>query len=115
MGGDTVKDTAREHSILLGVASLVLTVHVNILMNSMPIWIDLQTEAATCPLCGSAARVARDLCLRCLLALGLGAGDDTSEMLDDLLGDIDLPEPECPASQLSSSEEIEPVNYRNNR
>ena len=78
-------------------------------MNSIPFSMHLQTDAATCPPCGSAVRVDRDLCLRCLLAVGLGASDDSSETLDDLLSNIDLQEAECPGSQLSSSEEIEPV------
>jgi hypothetical protein len=78
-------------------ASLVLTVDVSILMNSIPVWMHLQEGPVTCPQCGSAVRLAPDLCLRCLLSVGLDAGDDTSETLDDLLGDIDLQDAEYSA------------------
>jgi hypothetical protein len=100
-----------DYSILVSVASLVLAVHFSILMNGIPVWMYLQKEPVVCPQCGSTARIARDLCLRCMLSVGLDASGDTSETLDDLLSDIDLQDAECPASQLSSSEEIEPVNY----
>jgi hypothetical protein len=83
-------------------------------MNSIPVLIHLQKRPVACQ-CGSGARVARDLCLRCLLAIGLGGTGDTSGMLDDLLSNIDPQEAECAASQSSSAEEIEPANYRNNR
>jgi hypothetical protein len=59
-------------------------------MNSIPFLIDLQKGPDACLQCGSAARVAHVLCLRCLLALGIGASGDTSETLDDLLSEIDL-------------------------
>ena len=59
-------------------------------MNGIPVWIHLQKESVVCPQCGSTARVARNLCLRCMLSVGLDARGDTGETLDDLLGDIDL-------------------------
>ena len=40
--------------------------------------------------CGSTARVARDLCLRCMLLLGIAACGDTSEMLNDAVSEIDV-------------------------
>jgi hypothetical protein len=80
-------------------------------MNSISVWMHLQKEPVVCPQCGSTARVARDLCLMCMLSLGLDASSDTSETLDDLLGDIDLQDAEYLALQLSGSEELEPVNY----
>jgi hypothetical protein len=42
----------------------------------------------------STARVARDLCLRCMLLLGIAACGDTSEMLDDALSEIDVQDAE---------------------
>jgi len=61
-------------------------------MNSIPVWRHLQMEPFVCPQCGSTARIARDLCLRCMLSLGLDYSDEISgsETLDDLLSDIDL-------------------------
>jgi predicted amidophosphoribosyltransferase len=48
----------------------------------------LQEEPVVCPQCGSTVRIARDLCLRCLLFLGIavcGDTNETNETLDDLL------------------------------
>ena len=61
-------------------------------MNSIPVWRHLQKERFVCPQCGSTERTARDLCLRCMLSLGLGWRDDTrdSETFDGLPSDIDL-------------------------
>lgn len=59
-------------------------------MNGISVWTHLQKEPVVCPQCGSIARVARDLCLRCMLFVGLDASGDISETLDDLLSDIDL-------------------------
>ena len=61
-------------------------------MNSIPIWTHLQKEPFVCPQCGSTERTARDLCLRCMLSLGLGWSDDISdsETFDGLPSDIDL-------------------------
>jgi len=42
----------------------------------------------------STARVARDLCLRCMLLLGIAACGDTGEMLDDALSEIDVQDAE---------------------
>ena len=61
-------------------------------MNSVPVWRHLQKEPLVCPQCGSTERTWRDLCLRCMLALGLDHSDDVSDSktLDDLFSDIDL-------------------------
>src|SRR2546421_12255278 len=54
--------------------------------------LQLQTESGICAKCGSASRVGRGLCLKCLLSAGI---DDNGEhppvelKLDDLLGEID--------------------------
>ena len=63
-------------------------------MNSISVSFYLQKEPVVCPQCGSTARVARDLCLRCMLLLGIAACGDTSEMLDDALSEIDVQDAE---------------------
>src|SRR6201993_328923 len=53
----------------------------------------LPSQSFTCPQCGSASRVARCLCLSCLLAQGMGAKGQPSpaeETLDDVLGELDV-------------------------
>src|SRR5436309_1341310 len=62
--------------------------------------VDLPKEPGFCPLCGSASRVGRSLCLSCMLSAGVGAnghnGDLSAEAsaktetLDDLLGELDV-------------------------
>ena len=47
-----------------------------------------------CPQCESTTRVARDLCLRCMLLLGIAACGDTSEILNDALSEIDVQDAE---------------------
>jgi len=52
----------------------------------------LQTESGVCAQCGSASRVGRGLCLKCLLSTGIGANGEhppVEATLDDLLHDID--------------------------
>jgi len=63
-------------------------------MNSISISFHLQKEPVVCPQCGSTARVARDLCLRCMLLLGIAACGDTTEMLNDALSEIDFQDAE---------------------
>ena len=63
-------------------------------MNSVPIWFHLQESSVVCPKCGSATRVANDLCVGCMLSLGMdveGMGVDgtTDEALAELLGEMD--------------------------
>ena len=57
-------------------------------MNSISVSKSLQEEPIGCPQCGLTVRVAHDLCLRCLLFLGIAACGDTGESLDDLLSEI---------------------------
>jgi serine/threonine protein kinase len=62
-------------------------------MTSPPgsVFLHRQNELGTCPKCGSASRVGRGLCLKCLLATGInGSGEQTpiEPTLDDLLGKI---------------------------
>jgi hypothetical protein len=59
-------------------------------MNSISVSIYLQEQRVVCPQCGSTVRIARDLCLKCMLLLGIAACGDTSETLDDLLSEIDV-------------------------
>jgi len=66
-------------------------------MNSISVSFHPQKEPVVCPQCGSTARVARDLCLRCMLLLGIAACGDTSEILNDALSEIDAQEAECRA------------------
>src|SRR6266487_3022851 len=47
-------------------------------------------EPAPCAECGSTSRVARGLCLNCLLYSGIGADADNSETLESMLGKIDV-------------------------
>lgn len=52
----------------------------------------LQSESGTCAECGSASRVARGLCLKCLLSAGIDVNGDhapAEPTLDDLLREID--------------------------
>jgi predicted amidophosphoribosyltransferase len=63
-------------------------------MNSISVSFHPQKEPVVCPHCGSTARVARDLCLRCMLLLGIAACVDTSEILNDALSEIDVQEAE---------------------
>jgi hypothetical protein len=61
-------------------------------MKSVPVWFDLQESSIVCPQCGSAIRVAHDLCLGCMLSVGIrvqdmGIDGATDEALTELLGD----------------------------
>jgi predicted amidophosphoribosyltransferase len=63
-------------------------------MKSVPIWFHLQESSVVCPKCGSAIRVAHDLCLGCMLSLGMdvetmGVDRKTDEALAELLGEMD--------------------------
>ena len=69
-------------------------------MNSISVSFHLQKEPVVCPQCGSTARVARDLCLRCMLLLGIAACGDTSEMLNDALSEIDVQDAEHVVAEL---------------
>ena len=63
-------------------------------MNSISVSFHPQKELVVCPQCGSTARFARDLCLRCMLLLGIAACGDTSEILNDALSEIDVQDAE---------------------
>jgi len=67
--------------------------HLSIPINSISVSIHLQKKPVVCPQCRSTARIGRDLCLSCMLFLGITASGDTSETLDDLLGEIDVSTP----------------------
>jgi hypothetical protein len=59
-------------------------------MKSISVSIYLQEEPVVCPQCGSTVRLGHDVCLRCMLLLGIAACGDTSETLNDLLSEIDV-------------------------
>src|SRR4029077_7392081 len=63
-------------------------------MNSISGSFYLQKEPVVCPQCGSTTSVARDLCLRCMLLLGIAACGDTHEMLNDAISEIDVQDAE---------------------
>ena len=63
-------------------------------MNSISVSLPMQKEPVVCPQCGATARVTRDLCLRCMLLLGIAACGDTSEILNDALSEIDVQDAE---------------------
>ena len=89
-GGETVVDSGRERLDFSQILLLVLPFHLSIPMNSISVSFHPQKEPVVCPQCGSTARVARDLCLRCMLLLGIAACGDTSETLNDALSEIDV-------------------------
>ena len=84
---------------MVNLAWLVLPVYLSIPMNNISVSIYLQEEPVVCPQCGSTARVACDLCLRCMLSLGIAACGDASETLDDLLSEIDVQDAKCRVPQ----------------
>jgi hypothetical protein len=63
-------------------------------MNSISVSFYLQKEPVVCPQCGSTTRVARDLCLGCMLLLGIAACGDTDEMLHEGISEIDVQDAE---------------------
>jgi len=81
-------DSGRERLDFGQSCSRVLPFHLSIPMNSISVSFYLQKEPVVCPQCGSTARVARDLCLKCMLLLGIAACGDTSKMLDDAISEI---------------------------
>jgi hypothetical protein len=58
-------------------------------MKSVPVCFHLQESSVVCPECGSAIRVADDLCLGCMLSQGIGVDDANDEALAELLGEMD--------------------------
>ena len=62
-------------------------------MKSVPVCFYLQESSVVCPECGSAIRVAHDLCLGCMLSLGIGMEGMGNDDLNDeawtqLLGEM---------------------------
>ena len=57
-------------------------------------WAPLPEEPIPCAECGSTSRVARGLCLNCLLCRGLGADTSNNETLEDVLAEIDVRDPD---------------------
>ena len=58
-------------------------------MKSVPIYFHLQESSIVCPKCGSAIRVPHDLCLGCMLSLGMDVDGANDEALAELLGEMD--------------------------
>ena len=58
-------------------------------MKSVPNYFHLQESSIVCPKCGSAIRVAHDLCLGCMLSLGIGVDGANDEALAELLDEMD--------------------------
>ena len=83
-------DSGRERLDFGQSCYLVLPFHLSIPMTSISVSLHLQKEPVVCPQCGSTARVARDLCLRCMFLLGIATCGDTSEMLNDALSEVDV-------------------------
>src|SRR5881398_4244583 len=69
----------------------------------------LQSESGICTKCGSASRVGRGLCLKCLLSAGIESNDDqpqAEETLDDLLSRIHGPDADWLLGNYQILEEI---------
>ena len=59
-----------------------------------PAWAPLREGPIPCAECGSTSRVARGLCLNCLLCRGLGADTSNNETLEGVLAEIDVRDPD---------------------
>src|SRR5207248_1480047 len=68
--------------------------------------VKIQPEPAACVKCGSISRVGRDLCLNCLLHGGLGADTESSETLESVLEEIDVPDSDWRLGNYQILEEI---------
>src|SRR6266516_5322864 len=69
-------------------------------------------EPAPCVECGSTSRVARGLCLNCLLYEGLGGDTCNPETLEDMLGKIDVRDADWRLCNYQILEEIGRVGMR---
>jgi hypothetical protein len=58
-------------------------------MKSVPVYFHLQESSVVCPKCGSAIRVADDLCLGCMLFEGMGVDGANDEALAEVLDEMD--------------------------
>jgi len=76
------------------ILSIVPRSFCNMPLNSIPFCIHMQKDWSVCPQCGSTAWVARDLCLHCMLSLGIAVRGQSSETLDALLTQMDIDETE---------------------
>jgi hypothetical protein len=83
------KQRGRKPVGLVKRVSAVWVLDHSISMKSVPICFHLQESSVVCPQCGSTIRVAHDLCLGCMLSLGMGVDDTTDEAVAELLGEID--------------------------
>src|SRR5438477_6433787 len=68
--------------------------------------VKIQPEPAACLKCGSISRVGRDLCLNCLLHGGLGPDTESSETLENVLEEIDVPDTQWRLGNYEILEEI---------
>src|SRR5437762_2947663 len=68
--------------------------------------VKIQPEPASCARCGSTSRVGHDLCLNCLLHGGLGADTESSETLESVLEEIDVPDSDWRLGNYQILEEI---------
>src|SRR4029079_10560553 len=68
--------------------------------------VNTQPEPAACVKCGWTSRVGRDLCLNCLLHGGLGADTESSETLESVLEEIDVPDSDWRLGNYQILEEI---------
>src|SRR6266699_5112820 len=59
-------------------------------MNDISDSVRVETDVAACEECGSTSRVARGLCLTCLLRRGLGCETETTETLETVLDEVDV-------------------------
>src|SRR4029450_13559562 len=69
----------------------------------------LQNQPSSCTRCGLALRVARSLCLNCLLSAGVAANGDQScsdETLDDVLAEVEGCGADCRICNYQILEEI---------
>ena len=67
-----------------------LVVEKTLPMNSIFDSVRTQAEGAPCEECGSTSRVGRGLCLNCMLHRGLSCETETTDTLEQVLGEIDV-------------------------
>jgi len=58
-------------------------------MKNVPVCFNLQKSCVVCPECGSAIRVAHNLCLGCMLSVGIRVDGANDAALAELLGEMD--------------------------
>jgi serine/threonine protein kinase/tetratricopeptide (TPR) repeat protein len=87
LGGDAGNDAEY-------IASVLSFFDVTMNPGGSPAWATLGGEPIPCVECGSTSRVARGLCLNCLLCRGLGADTSNDETLEDVLSEINVSDPD---------------------